>query len=202
MGHVASALISLVLPRHFRPQSFKHDEQSDSLAQAPPYRPYAVRSPVARGADGGRVVRQRVGRRATTASPDSSTNSPSPGGTVPTPNSSSGLPGRGSSSSTTVGSLRSQASDGMTFWKSSTTATPVAAPSSPAGPRRPLARCRRRPHLRRRHPRPAPQQCPPHHPQRRFDETALRLDEVRLQPLYFNPQPPPPAPLWTSAPPR
>ena len=45
------------------------------------------------------------------------------------------------------------------------------------GPRRALARGRRRSHLRRRHPRQTGQQRLPHRPQRRLDETALRLDE-------------------------
>ena len=53
-------------------------------------------------------------RRATTASPVCSTNSPSPAETDRIPSSYSGSPGRGSSSSTTGGSLRSQARDGTT----------------------------------------------------------------------------------------
>lgn len=43
-------------------------------------------------------------------------------------------------------------------------------------------------------PRTAPQQHSPHHCQRHFDETALRLDEVRLNTLNSNPHPPPSAP--------
>ena len=39
-----------------------------------------------------------------------------------------------------------------------------------------LARPRRRPDLRRRDPRPAPEQCTPHHTRGRFDEKAVRLD--------------------------
>ena len=50
------------------------------------------------------------------------------------------------------------------------------APRQP-GTRRTLARCRRRSHLRRRHPRPSPQQRTPDHPQGRIHEKAVRLDE-------------------------
>ena len=49
-------------------------------------------------------------------------------------------------------------------------------PRLPA-PRRALARCRWRPHLRGRHPRQGPQQRPPDHPQGRFHEAVLRLDQ-------------------------
>ena len=75
---------------------------------------------------------QRPTMHFTTASPGSSTSSPSPVGTVPTPSSSSGSQGRGCSSSMTGGSLRSQARGGTTSSKSSTTAMPAVARCSPA----------------------------------------------------------------------
>ena len=64
-------------------------------------------------------------------------------------------------------------------------------PARQPGPRRALARCRRRSHLRRRHPRPSPQQRAPDNAQGRIDEKALRLDEDRLHPLTstLNPDP-------------
>ena len=66
-------------------------------------------------------------------------------------------------------------------------------PRLPA-PHRTLTRCRRRPHLRGRHPRPAAQQRPPHHPQGRFHEAAVRLnqgDPPHPQPHLIHPCPAP-----------
>ena len=68
---------------------------------------------------------------------------------------------------------------------------PARHPARQPGSRRALARHRRRSHLRRRHPRPPPQQRTQDHPQGRVHEEALRLDEDRRWPVDFNPQPTP-----------
>ena len=71
--------------------------------------------------------------------------------------SSSGSPGRGCWSSMTWGLTSPQAQGRPVLLEVLDHRRARRGSWSPAGPRRALARCRRRPHLRRHHPRPSPQ---------------------------------------------